>query len=378
MHLTPRNRLLVAGAGVVLVVILIVGGALLVGSGGAGPSATPSPSAPPSPSPTPIPSPTPTPSPSPSPVAYCPYNGLPLEDPSVLEERTAMLVQVENNPVGRPTSGLNEADLVVEAPVEGDTTRFGPVYLCSEAPAAIGPVRSARYYDVDLWRQLHVMIMHFGAGYAVLREFDQTGMPYVNGISGSWSFFGRSGPKPAPHNVYFDLDGARQAAAGDQFGNRVERAGVPQAPFEFGDGVALPGGRDVTDITIHTASFWSFGWSWDGAGEQWLRSDGGAPATDALTGDRLFATSVVVQEVTEEVLYGELDPGGYPRRRQHLVGSGTGILYVAGQAHDIRWSRPSDDDVTSWTYADSGEPVILPRGKVWWEIVPVGSSIAER
>jgi hypothetical protein len=33
--------------------------------------------------------------------------------------------------------------------------------------------------------------------------------------------------------------------------------------------------------------------------------------------------------------------------------------------------------VTAWTYAETGEPVVLPAGKVWWEIVPIGSAIVE-
>jgi hypothetical protein len=53
-------------------------------------------------------------------------------------------------------------------------------------------------------------------------------------------------------------------------------------------------------------------------------------------------------------------------------------MYVDGQAHDVRWSRTDAEDVTTWTYAEGGDPVVLPPGKVWWEIVPVGAGIIER
>jgi Protein of unknown function (DUF3048) N-terminal domain/Protein of unknown function (DUF3048) C-terminal domain len=381
MQLTPRNRMVLAGVGLVLLAAAVVVVLLLTGAFGAAqasptpePSESATPTASPTPSPTPEPTATPTPRPRPSPVGLCPYNGVPVYDASALE-RPAMLVQVENNPNGRPTSGLNSADLVVEAPVEGDTTRFGAVYLCGDAPEAIGPVRSARYYNVDLWRQLHEITMHFGAGTLVLEEFNRTGMPYVNGISGGWAFFARVGPRPAPHNVYFDLEGAREAAAAGRLGSRVERAGQPQAPFTFEPDVAYPPGRAVASTTIFTNAFWNFGWTWEPSTTSWVRSDDGALATDALTGSPLRAKTVVVQRVTETVLPGELDPGGHPRRRQHMVGSGTGVLYADGRAYDIRWSRPSDNALTTWTYADSGEPVVLQPGRVWWEIVPIGSTI---
>jgi DUF3048 family protein len=338
------------------------------------PTASPSPT--PSPTPTPSPSPTASPTPSPTPVAACPYNGIAVDDPSVLEG-PAFLVQVENNPQGRPTSGLNGADMVVEAPVEGDTTRFTPVFLCAGSPAAIGPVRSARYYDVDLWQELHGIITHFGAGGRIINALAHSGTPFVNGITGEWPYFHRAGPRPAPHNVYLDLDALRAGADDGSLGPRVARAGKPRSPFHFEAGATLTGGRSVDSVVIFTNSYWNFGWAWNAGSGTWLRSDGGAPATDANTGDRLSAVSVIVQVVEEEVLYGELDAGGFPRRRQHLVGSGRGIAYVGGKAVDVTWSRPTADDATTWTYTGSGEPLVLPPGRLWWEIVPVGSGITE-
>jgi hypothetical protein len=128
---------------------------------------------------------------------------------------------------------------------------------------------------------------------------------------------------------------------------------------------------------LTTSSFWHFGWVWDGASERWLRTDGGAPNFDAVTGDRISARTVVVQVVRQVVLPGELDPGGFPRRYQYLVDDGVGVIYVDGRARDVRWERTDDDDITKWTYADNGNPVKLPPGKVWWEIVPQGSVIGE-
>jgi hypothetical protein len=87
---------------------------------------------------------------------------------------------------------------------------------------------------------------------------------------------------------------------------------------------------------------------------------------------------VVVQRVTEETVYGDPDPGGNPRKLQHMVGKGDGTLYVDGRAVAVRWSRPSAKDGTSWTYAASGEPVVLPPGRIWWEIVPIHATVTER
>lgn len=289
------------------------------------------------------------------------------------------MVQIENNPIARPPSGLNLADMVIEAPVEGDTTRFSAFFMCDpEVDAAVGPVRSMRYFNLDYWQQFRHLTFVFGGAGRVLNRMIDNGMPFVNGITGQYPFYFRAGPWPAPHNVFFDVDAARAEMTEDgSLARQTERAGEVRGPFEFDPEPELPEGRAVSSIGLRTASFWTFGWEWNADAGQWHRIDGGAPNSDAVTDSRIAADIVVVQVVRQEVLIGENDPGGYPRRYQHLVDSGEGVLYIGDRGYDVRWSRGAADDVTTWTYADSGEQVVLPPGKVWWEIVPVGSGITE-
>lgn len=304
-------------------------------------------------------------------------NGTQLTDPA-LAERIPILVQIENNPIARPPTGLNLADLVIEAPVEGDTTRFAAIFMCSESvDASVGPVRSARYFNIDYWQQMRVLPFHFGGAGKVLGRFQAEGMPFVNGISGQWPFFFRAGPWAAPHNVYLDVDAARADVETGSLTRYGELAGDVRAPFAYADEPDLPDGRPVNAIGLQTSSFWRFGWQWDAGDGAWLRTDGGAPNFEAINGNRISARTVIVQVVEQDVLIGENDPGGYPRRYQHLVGEGIGVLYLNGRGVDVRWSRTAAEDVTAWTYADSGDPVVLPPGRIWWEIVPVGSSISE-
>jgi hypothetical protein len=374
--LRSRTGLVIVG-GLLAVAVVIGVGAVALNAFPA-PTPTPSPSPTASPSPSPTPSPTPSPSPSPTPVALCPLDGTELDDPT-LAERVPILVQIENNPIARPPSGLGLADLVIESPVEGDTTRFSALFMCSEEVGAdVGPVRSARYFNIDYWQQMRALTLHFGGAGMVLGRFNSVDMPYANGLSGGWGFFYRAGPWGAPHNVYLDVDAAREAMEDDGvLAGRAAQAGQPRAPFVFDPDAEAPDGRAVAAVEIWTSNAWHFGWEWDADAERWLRSDAGAPNFEAITDDRLSAVTVLVQKVREDVLVGENDPGGHPRRFQHLVGEGDGVLYLGGQAHDVHWSRPEAEDVTTWTYAEGGDPVLLPPGKVWWEVVPLGAGIVE-
>jgi hypothetical protein len=239
-------------------------------------------------------------------------------------------------------------------------------------------VRSGRYFNVDLWQQLRALTMHFGAGFKVLQAFDAAGMPYANGLTGIWPQFARSGGRPAPHNVYLDLKAVRAAIAeGGFLADLAERSGETRSPFVFDARAHPPRGASVGSVTIQTNEFWRFAWTYDVASGRWERSDAGERIIDPMTAEPVSARSVIVQVVAEEVLFDELDAGGSPRRRQYLVGAGDGVLYVDGASHPVRWERPTAGDLTTWVYAESGEPVILPPGQVWWEIVPIGAGISE-
>ncbi len=264
--LRSRTGMVIVG-GLLVIVVAVIGAVALNGS--PAPSPTPSPSPTASPSPSPTASPTPSPSPSPTPVAVCPLDGTEVEDPA-LATRVPMLVQIENNPIARPPSGLNLADLVIESPVEGDTTRFSALFMCSEqVDADVGPVRSARYFNIDYWQQMRALTLHFGAARLVLNRFQSVDMPYANGLSGGWGFFYRAGPWAAPHNVYLDVDAAREEMSGDgALAGRAEAAGDVRAPFVFDPEVEQPDGRAVAGVEIWTSSTWHFGWEWDGANER--------------------------------------------------------------------------------------------------------------
>ena len=344
-----------------------------------GPSPSPSPSATPAVTsrPTATPSPRATPTPTPAPVAVCPWNGLPLDDAALLE-RTSLIVQIENHPGARPARNLTRADFVVEATVEGDTTRFSAVFLCRPTEGLTGPVRSARYYTIDLWQDLGVLPVGFGASNGSLSRFAAAGMPYVNGITGRWPWFRRAGTYAAPHNLYGDVEAIRSAlgqnAALDELASKVAQR---RPPFTFDDDARLPDGRQIASVEIRTNAYWRIGWRWEPELSAWRRMDAGADIGDAATGEPVTAKSVIVQRVTEEVVYGDPDPGGNSRRLHHLVGSGNGTLYVDGRAIDLKWSRPTPQDGTTWTYVAGGERVVLPPGVVWWEIVPVGAGLTE-
>ena len=172
MHL-PRSRRALLGLGALVALVIIATATFAVVN--AAPEPTPIPSPSPTPSPTPRRRRRPRPRhrrrrqprrPPPCPRPAVRWTARPLADRS-LAERVPIIVQIENNPIARPPSGLNLADLVIEAPVEGDTTRFMAVFMCCRPDRGIGrsgaigallqhrPLPAAAWRDLPLrwWRQ---------------------------------------------------------------------------------------------------------------------------------------------------------------------------------------------------------------------------------
>jgi hypothetical protein len=290
--------------------------------------------------------------------------------------RPALAVQIENHPLARPASNLGSADMVVEATVEGDVTRYTGIYLCNRIRGLVYPVRSGRYYSIDLWRDVRVLPVFFGAGAEAVGRYRAADMPFINGISGQWPWFRRGGGNPAPHNMHLDIQALRRDFATDPRLRRLaRRVRELRPPFRFERG-PIPDGRRVKHVEIWTNGFWHFGWDWNPRRDVWERSEAGVRHVDSATGRVISARSVVVQLVKEDVVYGPHDPGGYPRRYHHLVGRGRAWLYVNKQAIPLRWSRPTARARTVWRFA-GGRRVVLPPGVVWWEIVPRSTRLVE-
>jgi hypothetical protein len=371
----PRPVLFALSAGLVIV-LGIVAAVNLAPSAGTVPSPSPSPTATPSPSPTPEPTPSPSPSPSPTPEALrCPLTGLPVAS-ELPEDRVPLTVQIDNDPHARPQTGLSSADLIVEATVQGNVTRFGAIFYCNDPPTAVGPIRSARYYNLDLWQQLGSLTVGFGGAPYTIQHFIDGGMPYLNGIDG-WEYFFRSFERIAPYNVYAVLDDIRSdlsAGALEQFEVGV---GEPRPPFVVELGADVPEGRSVETVDIATNEYWRYSFTHRPDDGGYSRFDGAQLMIDAATDEPVIVRTVVVQRVAQEEILGiDFGAGGNPILHD-LTGTGIGTVYVDGKAVDIEWARPGTDAVTTWTYAGTGEEVILPPGPIWWQILPATAVITE-
>ena len=286
----------------------------------------------------------------------CPLTGLPAPGGQV-PPRPALAVKIDDYPQARPQSGLAQADIVFDEPVEGLITRFVAVFQC-QSPTVVGPIRSARAVDLQILDQLSRPILVHVGGIDPVLSMLQSGnlLDYDLRIHGS--IIQKVPGRVAPYDTYIS------AAAG--WGLDPGYKTPPAALFSYS--TTTPSGTPTTSIHIPFSGTNDVRWTWSASSGRWLLSYSGVPALVA-GGGQIATTNVVVQRV--HVTYGpwlENDVGGLEVQSQ-LTGSGPLTVLRNGVAITGTWQRAGLNDPTTLTASD-GSPIALDPGQTWVEIVP--------
>lgn len=286
-----------------------------------------------------------------APTIRQPLTGAPLESAEEIIPRAALVAKIDNNPAAVPNhSGLGVADIVFEEMVEGRTTRFAAVFH-SQSSDPIGPIRSGRTQDIDMFSSFNFPLFVWSGGNPnVTRAIDESALLNMgpNHASGYWR-----GPGRAPHDLYTSTDNiwaqtpALQPGAPDQQFEYLEAdekfAGDPLA------GARLPVGSERIE------------WTWNAERGQFERSQRGQPHNDSLTG-RIGATNVVVMGVAYQ-------PSPADRRSPEAQTVGEGPVYVLsdGKVTGGVWRRETNAEPIGF-YTIDGKPIALNVGNTWIEL----------
>jgi hypothetical protein len=291
----------------------------------------------------------------------CPLTGLPAPGGKV-PQRPAVAVKVGNEPDGaRPQSGLDEADIVYDTPAEGFIMRYIAVYQCQGA-GSIGPTRSVRWVDWHILAQFGEPILAFAGG--INPDVDTVeSLPWLKAadlLTSAQQTGTRITSRVPPDNLYTSTTALWSLFPGDKT--------VPPAVFSYT--AALPSGATpVGRLAIDFSPGTDVVWEWEPSAGAFLHTYSGVPDTDALTGQPVTATNVVVQIV--RYTYGPYaeSPGGTGDVESVTNGSGPGYVLRNGQVIKVTWHRASFETPLTFTDA-AGQPVGLAAGRTWVELVP--------
>jgi hypothetical protein len=284
-------------------------------------------------------------------------NGLPVDDPALLDRRV-MAVKIDNHPRARPQSGLDHADMVIEMLVEG-ITRFISIWHESDMDY-LGPNRSGRPTDANLLPAFnHPTFTISGAQGWVQNMITGNGVNLIKELSeGTFRISSRS----APHNLYVDTFILRETA--DERGYENE---PPLGPiWTFGE---MPADAESASMVSIDFGGNNVTWEWDETEGLWLRSADGREGMviDQEGNESRIGFPVMVALYTEQ--YSE---NGLPSSR--VTGSGEAYVFADGKFVHGTWER---DELTEWfTLTDeNGDEMVVPPGQSWVSLVPANQGL---
>lgn len=270
-------------------------------------------------------------------------------------------VMVENMTTARPQSGLDEANIVYEALVEGGITRFMALYA-GEHAQEIGPVRSSRPYYLDWVKEYDALYVHCGGSNLALKLIDVRGIKDLDQITGGGAsrFFWRDKNRYAPHNLYTKTDflnlALRDAGLIDQKPNYDS--------WLFKDDKKLEerlSDEKFLEINFSTNSY-KVRYEYDRENNVYLRYLGGLPHKDKISGNQLRAKNIILQYVKARLIDAE-------HLEMDTIGEGKAMVFRDGEAILGTWKKLTRESRTEF-FDKKGQKIELNRGNIWIEIVP--------
>jgi hypothetical protein len=272
---------------------------------------------------------------------------------------------VANDPAARPQSGLAQADLILEIPVEGGITRYAVVFHSQEA-TQVGPVRSARQSDLNYLSLFKAILAHVGASEPVTKM--------VRDAANSGAFvdvdefthagaFERVRGKAAPYNAYTSTSKVREAAGAP---GRA-RVDVPALEFDTSGGKAA--GTPATSLVVPYTGAGRVSYAFDAGAGGYHRTQGGKQTMDDDTKREVLPENVVVMKTEVQEIPGTADVTGAPSVDFRATGSGAVVILRDGKRFDGKWSRPGASDMYRFTDA-AGAAIPLKPGLTWIHFVP--------
>ncbi len=261
------------------------------------------------------------------------------------------LVQIPNDPGAWDQSGLQAADIVFEYATEGNIPRFTAIF--TNVPDKVGPVRSGRLISLKLTRHYRGMLFLSGVSEGTMAALQRDPVFTFFDTQG---YYYRTRDHYAPDNLYINGDAVVRAENSVQQGASALSTGHP----------TLSGGQDAGQVSVpeHAGTYVL------GADTKtYTKSESGHQFGDASIGQPLRISMVIVLRTHMTVTGIIEDVNGAHGLDYDIDGSGSADVYYQGQKYAARWSSPDPTSPVVFT-TESGQPISLPKGLVWVDVVP--------
>lgn len=299
--------------------------------------------------------------------------GLPID--KELEFSRPLAVMLNNIEAGCPQSGIADAAIVYEAPVEGRITRLMAIYDDYRDLEKVGSIRSSRDYFVYFALEYDAIYAHFGQATPYVGEMLNS--IRVDNISGAVAGIKRPATntfyddpnRKAPHQKYLNSERLWKDIEKFEYRTYLRQDYVAKFQFETEDtpinftgaedvSVIYPGGK--TNTRPNGFSYVEARFEYNEEDKLYYRFQYGGEHIDELTGEQLAYNNIIFQYCHGEVR----DAEDYLAFGCHGDEGMMVRVFTQGKMITGTWNKMTNDGPAS--YVDNeGNPIILSPGKTW-------------
>ena len=268
--------------------------------------------------------------------------------------RRPLAIMMSNDKESLPQYGINRADIVYEAPVEGEMNRYMAIIESYDDLDRIGSVRSCRTYYTYFAREYDAIYAHFGQSTFAkpyLKNVDN-----INGIDGIGSeAFYRTKDRKAPHNAYASGERIKKAIA--KLGYRTEYKDSYEGHFKFARGKEqyTPDGEDAYKVVPGYPMNKPWFEYQEKEGLYHRFQYGGHHKGN----EGLIAVKNIIFQYVEWGHYATTDYLNINVHKGH-----EGYYFTNGKVQKITWKKDGEFGVTRY-YDMDGNEITLNKGKTW-------------
>lgn len=300
--------------------------------------------------------------PNKNPLFYTPFDG------KMPEIGLPLGVMIENELAARPfQQGLSKADIIYEAPTEGNITRFLALFAPGKYPEKMGPIRSARTYFLDWMHEYKGVYVHVGGNPDALARLRKEKIFDADQFTYDKYFWRENVRRTALEHTMF--------TSGEKINELIKAQGwiVEDEKLDIGilgyldikNWRSDKLGQIANEILIDFGSpTYLIQYTYDPERKIYLRSQAKKPHVDAANKEQLFAKTVVVQRVKS---WSNRDSEGSISIK--TIDKGKATIFYEGRAIDGTW-RKKDLDAPTEFFDDEGKKFSFQQGPVWIETLP--------
>jgi len=321
--------------------------------------------------------PTETPTTEPVPLYTNPLTGEPTDSLCIHRPYAVMLNNIKD---AMPHHGVSQADIIYEILVEGGITRCMALFTDIQNVKAIGAVRSARKYYVDIAQSYDAIYVHGGGSDEAYAYMKTLGIKNIDGVMGAYEYlyFYRDQDRlnqgyDKVHTLF--TTGPNLIAYAEKIKASLTRPEGIGYGMEFDDDKLIVG-QSANKIVVKfhtgskpTSSTKSTTLTYNADTNLYYAYQHGQDYVDGNTGDAVAFRNILVLRANTSI-----QPENNLLLTINTFGSGTGYFVCNGQMVPIKWSRAGLNDPFIYTL-ENGTPLTFGVGTTYIAVVPQKSTV---